>query len=517
MNTNEHDIIPSRPRTEDALRETEDRFRKLADATPVIMWLKNTDHHVSFINRAGAEFFGLSAEQLTNEGWMHLMHPDDLAVANAVYFSAVDRRANDQVEFRARRADGEYRHMLATTGPRFVGGTYVGQAGTLVDITDLKRRQEEDLARQKLESLGTLAGGIAHDFNNLLNAIVAQTELALTELAEGASAEVQLRTIAGVAVHGAEIVRELMVYAGQEEATLEPVNVSRLTEDTMELLKVVVSKHAALKFHLEAAVPAVRADPGAIRQLLVNLVINASEAIGDRDGVIQVSTSRVGIPLHSRAADSELPPGDYLQLEVSDTGRGIAPENTSKIFDPFFSTKAHNRGLGLAVVRRIVKRLAGTVIVRAVPGGGTTFQILLPGAGDSAADSRKSSGDIEEAQAVDRGTILLVEDEKTVRSAVARLLSKQGFTVLEAAGGSEAKEILGSRGLEITAMILDVTLPGIPSPEIFRQARSLRPDLRIVVTSAYSEQRVAAMFAGFEGQPFLLKPYRLAEILKVHS
>ena len=296
MNTNENDIIPSKPRPEDALRETEERFRKLADATPVIMWLKNTDHHVSFINRAGAEFFGLSVEQLTSEGWMHLMHPDDREVANAVYYAAVERQANDQVEFRARRADGEYRHMLATTGPRYVGDIYVGQAGTLVDITDLKRRQEEDLARQKLESLGTLAGGIAHDFNNLLNAIVAQTELALAEIAEGASVEAQLRTIAGVALQGAEIVRELMVYAGQGEATLEPVNISDLMEDTMELLKVVVSKHAALKFDLGAAVPAVRADPGAIRQLLVNLVVNASEAIGDRDGVIQVSTSRVGNP-----------------------------------------------------------------------------------------------------------------------------------------------------------------------------------------------------------------------------
>jgi two-component system, cell cycle sensor histidine kinase and response regulator CckA len=508
------EINPDGQRTEEALRETEQRFRKLADSTPVILWLKNTNHHVSFINRAGAEFFGLSVEQLTNEGWMHLMHPDDRELANAVYYAAVDQQASAQVEFRARRADGEYRYMLATTGPRYVGGIYAGQAGTLVDITDLKRRQEEDLARQKLESLGTLAGGIAHDFNNLLNAIVAQTELALAQISERSSPEAQLRTIAGVAVHGAEIVRELMVYAGQGEAKLEPVNISSLIEGTSQLLKVVVSKHAALKFQLASAVPAVRADAGAIRQILVNLVVNASEAIGERDGVIQVSTSRVSVPPHAQVANPELPPGEYLQLEVSDTGCGIALGNRSKIFDPFFSTKSQNRGLGLAVVRRIVMRLGGAIIVRPVGSGGSVFQILLPATGDPAVDGRPSA-DAEDAHVAVKGTILLVEDEKSVRSAVARLLTKQGFTVLEAAGGSEAKELLESRSLELSAMILDVTLPGVPSPEIFRQARRLRPDLRIVVTSAYTEQRVAPMFSGLEGQPFLLKPYRLAEILKL--
>ena len=515
MDTTENDVVLSEQRAADALRETEERFRKLADATPVIIWIKNTDHRVTFINRAGAEFFGLPAEQLTNEGWMHLMHPDDRDRANAVYFAAVERQTSEQVEFRARRADGEYRHVLATTGPRYVGGMYVGQAGTLVDITDLKRRQEEDLARQKLESLGTLAGGIAHDFNNLLNAIVAQTELSLAELAEGASAETGLRIIAGVAMHGAEIVRELMLYAGQGEATLEPVNVSNLIEDTLELLKVVVSKHATLNLRLAAAVPAVRANPGAIRQILVNLVVNASEAIGERDGVIQVSTSQVNIGSQSRICDSELPAGDYLLLEVSDTGCGIAPANKAKIFDPFFSTKSQSRGLGLAVVRRIVKRLEGGIMVKPLTEGGSAFQILLPGAEDPESGECRPSGQINETRGAAAGTILLVEDEETVRSAVGRLLGKQGFTVLEAAEGSQAKEILGISSLELTAMILDVTLPGIPSPEIFLEARRLRPDLRIIVTSAYSEERVAHMFSGFEGQPFLLKPYRLAEILKV--
>ena len=170
---------------------------------------------------------------------------------------------------------------------------YAGHVGTVLDITDLKRRQEEHLARQKLESLGTLAGGIAHDFNNLLGGILSQTELALAELAEGASPEAELKNIHAVALRGAEIVRQLMVYAGQESDTLELVDVSRLVEETVELLKVVVSKHASLQLELGTDVPAVHANPAALRQILVNLVTNASEAMGERDVVIRVSTARI--------------------------------------------------------------------------------------------------------------------------------------------------------------------------------------------------------------------------------
>jgi two-component system, cell cycle sensor histidine kinase and response regulator CckA len=511
------DITLSKQRTDAALHETEERFSKLADTAPVIMWLKDTNHRITFVNRSAVEFFGLSTEQLISDGLAQAIHPDDVASARAVYYEASDRRASCQAEFRARRADGEYRHMLGTSGPRYVGGIYVGQAGTIVDVTDLKRRQDADLARQKLESLGTLAGGIAHDFNNLLGAIVAQTELALGELANGAPAEGEMRTIASVAMRGAEIVRQLIAYAGEKETALEPVNISRLIEDSLELLKVVVSKHAALRLHLASDGLAVRANPGTIRQILINLVTNASEAIGQRDGVIQVHVSRATIQPYLQAAADALPAGDYVQLEISDTGCGIALENQSKIFDPFFSMKSPGRGLGLSVVQGIVKRLGGTITVSSAVGEGSAFQILLPVAGDPIADCHRSQGHAEETRRAVSGAILLVDDEESIRRAVSRMLEKEGFTVLNAAAGSEAMEILGIHGTALTAMILDATLPGIPSPEILREARRLRPDMRVIVTSAYSEQKVASMFSRPEGQLFLLKPYLLADVLKLLS
>ena len=230
--------------------------------------------------------------------------------------------------------------MLGTTSPRYIGREYAGQVSSVIDITDLKRQQQEDLARQKWESLGTLAGGIAHDFKNLLGGILSQTELALAELGGAGSADAEIHSIQTVAIRGAEIVRQLLVYAGQNQDTIEPVNASRLIEESLDLLKVVVSKHAVLELRLAADVRFVRSNGGMLRQILINLATNASEAMGERAGVIQVSTSRVSMESRSLPDGGGLLAGDYLQREISDTGCGIPPEKQAKIFDPFFTTKS---------------------------------------------------------------------------------------------------------------------------------------------------------------------------------
>ncbi len=508
------DITASRQRTEDAIRESEERFRLAADTAPVIMWVSDLQQGTKFFNRQVTVFTGLTLDQLRQD-WSQVIHPDDREAIRTVHREAVEQRADYQLEYRARRADGEYRHMLSTACPRYIGDAYAGHVGTIIDVTDLKRRQEEDLARQKLESLGTLAGGIAHDFNNLLGSILSQAELASAEVAEGGSAETEFANIRAVATRGAEIVRQLMVFAGQETDTLQLVNVSRLIEGTSELLKVVVSRHADLQIRLGPDVPAIRANPATLRQVLINLVSNASDAVGDQDGVIRVATARVTVKPDSSNAPSGLPPGDYLQLEVSDTGCGMTPEIQAKIFEPFYSTKSQGRGLGLPVVHGIVRRLGGEITVRSQPRQGTTFQILLPGAGQAPAESRDSPAAAGENPQPVHGTVLVVEDEEVLRLAVSRMLRKHGLSVLEAADGSAALEMLRSHADDLTVVLLDVTLPGVASTEVLREARLLRPDLRVVLTSAYGEGKVAAMFAGLGRQPFLRKPYRQADLLKI--
>ena len=249
------------------------------------------------------------------------------------------------------------------------------------DITEIKRTQEEALFRQKLESVGTLAGGIAHDFNNLLGAVQAQAELGLSELDAGSSCKEELNAISEVAMRGSEIVRQLMIYAGKESGDAGPVDLSKTVDEILSLLKVSVTKHAVIEAHLDHNLPAIRADAAQLRQIVMNLVTNASDAIGDRDGVIRVITRCVNLQRESGASSSRtLPDGDFVELEVSDTGRGMSPQTQAKVFDPFFTTKSSGRGLGLAVVQGIVRSLGGAIHLATEPDKGTTFQVLLPSA-----------------------------------------------------------------------------------------------------------------------------------------
>jgi PAS domain S-box-containing protein len=509
------DITATRQRSQALLRESEERFRNTADTAPVIMWYGDAQKRTTFFNKQTTVFTGLPAEQLLGDGWGQVIHPDDLEMLRRTYQESSDESVGYQVEYRVRRADGEYRQMLGTTSPRYVGDVYAGQVGTVLDITDLKRRQEENLARAKLESLGTLARGIAHDFNNLLGGILSQAELASIELAAGTSPEAELNRIRSVVIRGAEIVRQLMVYAGQDVESSELVDVSRLVDETTVLLEVVASKRATLRYNLGADVPAVRANPATLRQVLINLVTNASQAIGEQGGVIQVTTARVTVNLQKSAPAAGPAAGDYLRLEVSDTGSGMTPETQARIFDPFFTTKSSGHGLGLPAVQGIVSRLGGQISVWSEPGQGATFQILLPGAGEPPAHSPELVAAIGDIRGAGHGTVLVVEDEDGLRLAVSRVLHKAGFTVLEAAGGSEAIEMLRTPADDFSAMLLDVTLPGIPSSEVLREAKRVRPDLLVILTSAHAEQTVAEMVTGSGSLPFLRKPYRMADLLKL--
>lgn len=250
--------------------------------------------------------------------------------------------------------------------------------GVCIDTTDFKRAQEEALARQKLESLGVLASGIAHDFNNLLGGILAQTELAEMELAVGSAPTQELQAIKNVAIRAGEIVRELMVYSGQDQANLDAVDISQLVEEMLELLKISISKHAKVMIDLPKKLPAVRANAVQIRQVVMNLITNASEALGDKEGVISVSTSKVDSGNPFAVSQPDPSAGGYLRLEVSDTGSGMTAEVLARIFDPFFTTKFAGRGLGLAAVQGIIGSHGGAINVVSASGQGSRFEILLP-------------------------------------------------------------------------------------------------------------------------------------------
>jgi signal transduction histidine kinase/ActR/RegA family two-component response regulator len=508
------DVIQSaeRKKVEASLRESEARFRALVTATSDVVYRMSPDWTEMRYLR-GKDF--IPDTEGPSCAWLQkYIHPEDQQQVMAAINRAVATKSAFDVEHRVVRKDG----TLGWTSSRAVPmlnsmGEIVEWFGTAKDVTAAKLAQEELLTRQKLESIGTLAGGIAHDFNNLLGGVLAQADLALAEQHAGMSAEQELKAIREVAIRGSEIVRQLMIYAGKESEVPGLVSVSRVVEEMLGLLRVSVSKHAALETDLGQDLPAVRGGAAQLRQIVMNLVINASEAIGDRDGMIRVTTNRVTVG-QDAAITKGLVEGNYLQIEVSDTGGGMSAETQTRLFDPFFTTKSGGRGLGLAVVDGIVRGLRGTIHVMSEPGKGTTFQVLLPAVETMAgAASEPISGAVAPEGASQEFTVLVVEDEDALRQAVVKMLRRAGFEVLEAANGTIATDLLRVNGGQIDLILLDMTIPGASSHEVAAVAAQVRPDLKVVLTSAYGEE-IARTTSAMQTCSFIRKPFQLGVLVQ---
>jgi PAS domain S-box-containing protein len=504
----------ARKQAEAALRESEQRFRTLADTAPVMICASGPDRLATFFSKGWLTFTGRSLEQELGFGWTASVHPEDRERCLAAYSSSFETRKDCHIEYRLRRADGEYRSVVCNGVP-YSGpdGVFAGYIASCIDITDLKRTQEEAFERQKLESLGVLTQGIAHDFNNLLGGILAQAELAETELAVHVSPAKEIQTIKAVAIRASEIVRELMIYEGQHQDNLEQLDVSLLVEEMLQLLKISVSKRAVLKTDLPPALPVVRGNAAKIRQIIMNLIINASEAIGDRDGVITVTAARATTGQNRSLNSGAVSPAesDYLRLEVSDSGCGMTPETRAKIFDPFFTTKFAGRGLGLAVVQGIVRSHGGTINVTSTFGQGSRFEILLPCVDKPARDNTAVSVAALPSGAI-TGTILVIEDEETLRLAVSRMLRMEEFSVIEASDGNTGTSLFRANQSEIDVVLLDATMPGKSGREVLGELRQICPDVKVILTTAHSQHHALSLMDELPIWGYIRKPYEFDQL-----
>ena len=497
------------------LRESEARFRTLADSAPVMIWASGPDKLCTFFNKVWLDFTGRTMEQELGDGWAQGVHPEDLESCMATYVSSFDARRNFKMEYRLRRADGENRWLLDHGVPLFApGGAFRGYIGSCVDITDLKTAQDEALRRQKLESVALLVAGVAHDFNNLLGSIIADADLALQEMRSGSLAVEEVEAVRKVAFRASEIVRELMVYSGHEAVVdFEPVHLSLLIQDMVKLLRVSVPKHVTIRTDLAERLALVRGHAPQIRQVVMNLIINASEAIGETPGTITV---RVARPTSKdlAAVNAEPAPGGYVRLEVSDTGCGMTADAQARVFDPYFTTKLAGRGLGLAVVQGVVRAHGGAIHVVSAPKRGTTFQILFPRWAEEV--RQVHSAETRGARQLDSrvaATVLVVEDEGTLRQAVVKMLRNEQFSVLEAADGSAAIDLLRSYAGEVDVILLDLTIPGAKSREVLEEARRLRPGMRVLLTSANSKESAREAINLAPSTPFIRKPFQLRDLV----
>jgi PAS domain S-box-containing protein len=510
--------ITARRQAEAALRESEERFRRVFEEGPLGLALVGKDYRFVKVNGALCRMVDYDEARLVRMSFVDITHPDDV-LADVELAEKLFKREIPfyRIQKRYVKKNGQI-IWINLTASMILGpdGKPLYGLAMVEDITEIKRTQEEALFRQKLESVGTLASGIAHDFNNLLGAVLAQAELASAELVTGSSCKHELETIRQVAIRGSEIVRQLMIYAGKESAAVGLVDLSKTADEMLSLLKVSVTKRAVIKVDLDPEIPAIRASEAQIRQIVLNLVTNASDAIGERDGVIRLMTRRLVLQGKSSAISSGmLPDGEYVQLEVSDTGGGMTRETQAKVFDPFFTTKSAGRGLGLAVVQGIVRSLAGTIQLTSEPDKGTTFRILLPCAETTAGASEQVMSDNGKPTVPSpHGTVLVVEDEDHLRQAVVKMLRNSGFEVLQAADGTTAIDLLRANGNRIDAILLDMTIPRASSREVVAEAAKVEPGPRVILTSAYSQEMIQGAMSGPQIHGFIRKPFEFGDLLK---
>ncbi|MBJ6723813.1 response regulator [Geomonas sp. Red875] len=390
------------------------------------------------------------------------------------------------------------------------------------DISGKKKLEEENkkiesqmLHVQKLESLGVLAGGIAHDFNNILTAILGNADLALTRLPTASPATDNLRRIEDAAHRAADLARQMLAYSGKGRFVIQPLEVNRVIREMTQMLEVSISKKAKLSYQLGEDLPFVDVDNTQLRQVIMNLVINASEAIGHEPGCITITT---GVRECTRTylsetwIDDKLPEGEYVAIDITDTGCGMDNETVAKIFDPFFTTKFTGRGLGMAAVLGIIRGHRGAIKVSTVLGEGTTFTLLFP-------ISRQVSVPepapfVEDDSWRGSGTVLLVDDERTILELGTDMLHALGFQVLTAADGCEAVEVYRNYQNDIVCVILDLTMPQLDGEQTFRELRQIEPQVRVVVSSGYNEQEVTQRFTDAGAVGFVQKPYTLSELTK---
>jgi len=420
------------------------------------------------------------------------------------------------------RDDGTVEWTRWECRPWYANDGSIGGIIVYTEVTTDRKNAEEERLRlerqllhaQKLESLGVLAGGIAHDFNNILTAIIGNADLALMRLNKESPALDNLRKIEQAAARAADLAKQMLAYSGKGKFVVEAIDLNRLIEEMFHMLEVSISKKAVLKLNPYHPLPSVEADATQIRQIIMNLVINASEAIGDRSGIIAVTTGVMSCDrnyLKDVWLNDNISEGLYVYLEIADTGCGMDKETLAKLFDPFFTTKFTGRGLGMAAVLGIVRGHKGAIKVYSEPNRGTTFKILLP-ASERPAELFNSTGQTDHWQG--SGTVLLVDDEETVRGIGSEMLNVLGFEVITADDGREALETYRNNP-GISLVILDLTMPHMDGEQCFRELRQLDPKVKVIMSSGFSEQEVTQKFAGKGLAGFIQKPYKLNMLKEV--
>lgn len=495
----------------EALRRSEQSYRRIVTTTHEGVWTVDAQQRTTFVNQRMADLVGYAVDEMLGRRLHDFVAPEDHELITMKF---AERRTgvHERYEHRYLRKDGSRVTVQASVSPLLDdAGVFVGALAMVRDVTELRQLEARMLHAQKLESLGVLAGGIAHDFNNLLVGILGNVGLARSELPPGTPAQSYLKDAQVAATRASDLTAQMLAYAGKGRFVIQPLDLNQLIAEIAHLLTAVISKKARLHTEFAADLPATLADATQIRQVVMNLITNASDALGELPGTISVRTGVVDADaalLATTYGDERLTPGCYVVLVVSDTGCGFDADTQTRLFDPFFTTKFTGRGLGLAAVLGILRGHRGAIAVESAPQQGARFTVLLPAAPAVAVVSpRGGDGSVGGGA----GLVLVADDEAAVRTVARRVLERAGYSVCVAADGREAVAVFAARADEIVAVLLDMTMPLLRGDEVHRELHKIRPEVPVVLTSGYSDPSQAATLGGTVG--FLAKPWTPQELL----
>ncbi|MEW6719824.1 MAG: PAS domain S-box protein [Thermodesulfobacteriota bacterium] len=501
--------ISERRRAEASLRESEARLRAIFDSAQEAIYLKDADLRYTHCNRAMMRMFGLSRDEIVGRTDADLWTKEA-----AGWIQEVDRKV-----LSGRPYMGAHTRMLNGVPATFhtskspvcdASGRVVGLCGVSRDITEEVRMREQMRQSQKVEAVGRLAGGVAHDLNNMLSPILGYAEILMQDLGANDARREAVNEILRAGFRARDLVRQLLAFSRKQTLEFKPVDINRTIRGFEKLLRRSVREDTVMEIVLSPDLPTVSADAGQIEQILLNLVVNAADAMPN-GGRLTIETAMERTDDSRPAARPYMKPGRYVLLTVRDTGCGMDKETLDRIFEPFFSTKGeHGTGLGLATVYGIVKQHDGYIWAESEPNGGATFRICLPVAGGEAPAEAPPAENPPGTEGME--TILLVEDNEQVRRLAQAILGRQGYVILAAENSEEALRALASHAGRVDLLLTDVVMPGMNGKELYGKAVEIRPDLKVLFMSGYTNDVIARRGVLEEGVRFVQKPFTVQSL-----
>ncbi len=502
--------VTERHRMMAALHESEELFRELAENVDAVFYLARPDASgVDYVSPGFWSIWGRTPDELHEqpELWLEAIHPEDRERVKEAFNSD---RAGFHAEYRIVRPDGSVRWISDRSFPvRNAEGELVRIAGVATDETTRRTLEMQLLQAQRLESIGRLAGGVAHDFNNLLTVILSHAAFARQDVKQ---ADEDLEAIERAGARAAELTGQLLAFARRQVIEPRVIDLNTLTSQIDRMLRRLIGEHVELQTALEPSLWPVRADPAQMEQVLLNLAVNARDAMPN-GGTLTLETANVVLDEGYVSTHADVTPGDYVMLAVSDSGEGIEPELLPMIFEPFFTTKPSGvgTGLGLATCYGIVRQAGGHIWAYSERGKGATFKIYLPRVEGVAGEA---AGDQPATPARGNETVLLVEDDVSVRAIAVRALRAQGFVVLEASDGVEALEVARAFNGAIHILVTDVVMPRLGGKELAARLVEERPEVKVLFASGYTRNAIVHQGVLEQGTHFLQKPYVPATLTK---